>query len=462
MKCPICGYKFNKGSICPSCKENAAVRAKAYNISVRLYNKGLEQAKSKDLSGAVESLKRSVLFDKNNVNARNVLGLVYYELGHMADALVQWIVSQNIKSEKNYAVDYLRIYGENIRSCEKMEDSVSLYNEALEYVKQKNDDLAIIRLKKALEINGKFVDALNLLSLCYLMRGRNNDALDIVNTVLRIDVNNPIALGYYRQICPDKSRPDHRALNKNEMRYATYYMPPDSGRNKKVGKPLNPVIMFAVGCICTLIVLFVLVIPSIREGYETDYETLSQSHTKLQQDYDDLALKTNETADKLTAENEELKTQLNNINVKEFNERVAKLDDIKSLYDSEQVTQAAQQLIVLSTDGFDNDTLNKYNKYRQEILPAASREYYEQGKTAEKAGKTEEAKAAYNNCLTCAISDTEVKYDAMLRLGIIAQEEGDTNGAKDYFQKVVDNHPSRSAKNEAQERYNEIVGVSSN
>jgi tetratricopeptide (TPR) repeat protein len=461
MKCPICGYKFNKGSICPSCRENAAIRARAYNISVRLYNKGLEQAKSKDLTGAVESLKRSVLFDKSNINARNVLGLVYYELGHMADALVQWIVSQNIKSEKNYAVDYLRIYGENIRSCEKMEDSVSLYNEALEYVKQKNDDLAIIRLKKALEINGKFVDALNLLSLCYLMRGRNNDALDIVNTVLRIDVNNPIALGYYRQICPDKSRPDHRALNKNEMRYATYYMPPDSGRNKKVGKPLHPVIMFAVGCLCTVIVMAVLVVPSITEGYKSDYEELSESNAKLKQEYDDLTLKTNDTADKLTAENKELQAQLDNINVKEFNERVAKLDDIKAMYDGGQVTQAAQQLIVLSTDGFSNDTLNKYNSYRQEILPAASSEYYKLGQEAEKAGKTDEAKANYNNCLNCALSDTEVKYDAMLRLGIIAQEAGDTNGAKDYFQKVVDNHPSRKAKTEAQKRYDEIVGASS-
>jgi TolA-binding protein len=343
-----------------------------------------------------------------------------------------------------------------------MEDSVSLYNEALEYVKQKNDDLAIIRLKKALEINGKFVDALNLLSLCYLMRGRNNDALDIVNTVLRIDVNNPIALGYYRQICPDKSRPDHRALNKNEMRYATYYMPPDSGRNKKVGKPLHPVIMFAVGCLCTVIVMAVLVVPSITEGYKSDYEELSESNTKLKQEYDDLTLKTNDTADKLTAENKELQAQLDNINVKEFNERVAKLDDIKAMYDGGQVTQAAQQLIVLSTDGFSNDTLNKYNSYRQEILPAASSEYYKLGQEAEKANKTDEAKANYNNCLNCALSDTEVKYDAMLRLGIIAQEAGDTNGAKDYFQKVVDNHPSRKAKNEAQERYNEIVGVSTN
>lgn len=456
MKCPNCGFKFGSGNICPSCGDNAAMRARAYNISARLYNIGLEQAKSRDLSGAVESLKKSILFDKNNINARNVLGLVYYEMGQMADALVQWIVSQNIRSDKNPAAEYLRIYGENIRSSEKMEDSVSLYNEALEYVKQKNDDLAIIRLKKALDINGKFIGALNLLSLCYLMRGRNNDALDIVNKVLRMDVNNPVALGYYRQICPDKSRPDPRTY-KNDMRYATYYMPPDIGRNKKVGKPLNPIIMFAVGCVCTLIVMFVLVVPSITEGYKEDYEKVSEDYTILKADFDELTSKSNETADRLTAENNELKTQLNDINAKELQERVSKLTTIKTVFDNGEAVQAAQQLIALNTNGFDNNAINTYNSLRQQILPKASEEYYKLGEQAEKQNKTAEAKIHYNNCLTCALSDTDVKYNAMLRLGIIAQEAGDTVNAKAYFQKVVDNSPSRAAKNEAQERYDEIV-----
>ncbi len=459
MKCPSCGFKYHKGDICPSCGDNAALRAKAINISIRLYNTGLDQAKGKDLSGAVESLKKSILFDKSNVSARNLLGLVYYEMGQMADALVQWIVSQNIRSEKNLAVEYLRIYGENIRSSEKMEDSVSLYNEALEYVKQKNDDLAIIRLKKALDINSKFIQALNLLSLCYLMRGRNNDALDIVNRVLRMDVNNPIALGYYRQICPDKSRPDPRTY-KNEMRYATYYMPPETGRNKKVGKPLHPVVMFATGCICTLIVMLVLVVPSITEGYKADYEKVSEEYTSLKADYDDLTAKTNDTADKLTAENEELKNQLNDINAKELQERVSKLNSIKTTYDAGEVVQSAQQLIALNTNGFSNEVINTYNSLRQQILPKASEEYYKLGEEAEKQGNDTAAKAHYNNCLTCALSDTKVKYDAMLRLGVMAQESGDMANAKAYFQKVVDNSPSRASKNEAQERYDEIVSQS--
>jgi tetratricopeptide (TPR) repeat protein len=460
MRCQSCGYKFNKGNICPNCGDNVAIRTRAVNISVRLYNKGLEQAKGKDLSGAVETLKQSILFDKNNINARNVLGLVYYELGQMADALVQWIVSENIKPEHNLAMEYLRVYGENIRSSEKMEDSVSLYNEALDYLKQRNDDFAIISLKKALDINSRFVQALNLLSLCYLMRGRNSDALDIVNKVLRMDVNNPIALGYYRQICPDKSRPDPRK-HKNEMLNATYYMPPDISKNKKVGKPLHPLIMFAVGCMCTLIVMLVLVVPGITDSYEQEYEALSEQHSTLQREYDDLTVSSNEATDKLTAENEELKKQLTDVNYKELQQRAGKLDAIKALFDNDQAVEAAQQLIALNTSGFGNEALEKYENLRKEVLPSAAEEYYKLGEKAEKSGDTDAAKGYYNNTITCSLSETQVKYDAMLRLGIIAQKVGDTNGAKDYFQKVVDNSPSRVAKKDAQARYDEIVGESS-
>lgn len=457
MRCPNCGYKFSSGSVCPSCGDNAALRSRAVNISIRLYNKGLEMAKNRDLSGAVEVLKKSLLFDKNNVNARNVLGLVYYEMGHMADALVQWIVSQNIRGEKNSAVEYLNTYGEDMRDSEKMEDSVSLYNEALEYVKQKNDDLAVIRLKKALDINPNFIDALNLLSLCYLMRGRNNDALDIVNKVLRVDVNNPIALGYYRQLCPDKSRPDPRKF-KNDMRFATYYMPPDLSKNKKVGKPLNPVVVFAIGCLCTIVVMAVLIVPSITEGYKEDYEVLSEEHTKLKNEFDELNEKSNSDSEKLNKENQELKNQLNAVNTKELQERAGRLNAIESLFKSGDSVQAAQQIIALSTEGFSNEVINRYNILKQEILPVAAEEYYKMGETAEKSGKTDEAKNDYNNVITCSLKDTQVKYDAMLRLGIIAQKSGDKESAKSYYQKVVDNHPKRTAKNEAQERYDEVIG----
>ena len=50
----------------------------------------LQKRKVRDLSGAVVSLKRSLKFYKNNIPARNLLGLIYFEIGETVAALGQW------------------------------------------------------------------------------------------------------------------------------------------------------------------------------------------------------------------------------------------------------------------------------------------------------------------------------------------------------------------------------------
>jgi Flp pilus assembly protein TadD len=66
-------------------------------ISNRFYNDGLECARVRDLSGAVTSLRQCLKFNKNNIEARNLLGLVYFETGEVVAALSEWVISQNIR-----------------------------------------------------------------------------------------------------------------------------------------------------------------------------------------------------------------------------------------------------------------------------------------------------------------------------------------------------------------------------
>ena len=42
------------------------------------YNDGLRKAKIRDLTGAENSLKKSIQFDKYNKDAMNLLGIFYY------------------------------------------------------------------------------------------------------------------------------------------------------------------------------------------------------------------------------------------------------------------------------------------------------------------------------------------------------------------------------------------------
>ena len=59
----------------------SSVQRKALSLSVRYYNQGLDKAEIRDLSGAIDLLRRSLKFNKLNIEARNLLGLVYFETG---------------------------------------------------------------------------------------------------------------------------------------------------------------------------------------------------------------------------------------------------------------------------------------------------------------------------------------------------------------------------------------------
>ena len=76
-------------------------------ISNKLYNLGLERAKSRDLYGATLFLKKSLAFNNKNSNARNLLALIFYEEGEITEAAVQWLISRDlVKNDVNPANEY--------------------------------------------------------------------------------------------------------------------------------------------------------------------------------------------------------------------------------------------------------------------------------------------------------------------------------------------------------------------
>ena len=69
------------------------------------YNDGLRKAQVRDMSGAIVSLQQSLQYNRENIAARNLLGLVYYGIGEVSEALVEWIISKNLCPRDNIA-DY--------------------------------------------------------------------------------------------------------------------------------------------------------------------------------------------------------------------------------------------------------------------------------------------------------------------------------------------------------------------
>src|SRR5574344_1051200 len=165
MRCYRCNSVLSENDFCNSCGADVAVYKKVVKLSNAYYNMGLAKAQIRDLTGACELLRRSVRFDKKNINARNLLGLVYYEMGEAVQAFSEWVISKNIQPDKNVADDYIKRLQSNPVRLDTINQTIKKYNIALNYAKQGNDDLAVIQLKKVLNTNPNLVKGHLLLSL---------------------------------------------------------------------------------------------------------------------------------------------------------------------------------------------------------------------------------------------------------------------------------------------------------
>ena len=122
------------------------------------YNDGLALAKLHDLSGAIFSLSMALRYDKRHTQARNLLGLVYFEYGEPVLALREWVISKNYQPDDNRADYYLKEMQKG-GTLDKLDSAAKKFNQGLEYAKSGNLDLAKIQLKRVLSSNPNMIRA---------------------------------------------------------------------------------------------------------------------------------------------------------------------------------------------------------------------------------------------------------------------------------------------------------------
>ena len=150
MQCYNCGADLTEKNFCTNCGADVERYKKLISFSNYYYNEGLEKAGVRDLSGALDSLKLALKVNKYHIDARNLLGLVYFEMGEVVPALSEWVISKNLRPEKNVADDYIDSVQKSPSQLESFTQMSRKYNQALSYCYQDSKDLARIQLKKVL------------------------------------------------------------------------------------------------------------------------------------------------------------------------------------------------------------------------------------------------------------------------------------------------------------------------
>ena len=200
MECLNCGAPVLDDGHCSQCHMSYDLLAKAFNTSNYYYNIGLDRACVRDLTGAIDALNLALKYNKQNINARNLLGLIYYEMGETVLGLTQWVISSNYLSDNNIANHYIKEVQSDPITIDNANQLAKQFNQALMYSKQGTKDLAFIQLKRILSSYPHFIKGYLLLALLYMDNGNYDKAKKALKRVLRIDKNNTLAVKYLSEM----------------------------------------------------------------------------------------------------------------------------------------------------------------------------------------------------------------------------------------------------------------------
>ena len=183
------------------------------------YNDGLKKAQIRDMSGAVVSLRRSLQYNRGNIAARNLLGLVYYGRGEVAEGLVEWIISKNLKPHDNIANYFINKVQNSASRLETINQAVKKYNQCLAYCAQNGEDLAVIQLKKVILDHPSFLKAYQLLALLYLHTEQYAKARQILKTARKLDTTNEMTLRYIHELMTVKGKKSRKKEKSKKEHY---------------------------------------------------------------------------------------------------------------------------------------------------------------------------------------------------------------------------------------------------
>lgn len=449
MICYRCNNQIGNQDICPICGTDLHVFQKVIRLSNMYYNDGLQKAEVRNLSGAIISLKKSLKFNKYNIDARNLLGLVYYEMGEVVEALSEWVISKSYQQDENIAGKYLDELRQNRTQLDTINQTIKKYNQALLYCKQDSRDLAIIQLKKVLSLNPRLVRGHQLLALLYLQEDRLEQAKKCLRNAGKIDANNTTTLRYLKEV-NIRLRQRNTGKKKKEDDLISYQsgnetiIMPKRFQDTSLGATLGYMI---IGLVVGIMVIGFLVVPGVKRNAREEVKA------ELVAAQDSLATNA-QTIDSLQKQLEDLETQLESLQGIDgvLPEQTAAYEALLAAYVAyigNDYDTAGVEIVKVDTTQLTETAMVTYDKVWDKVAPLYYSGLYSDAYNAF-------AEANYEEAITLFVE--VIEYDEGYKDGYAAyylaqayNKNGDMNSAKPYYQYVLDNYPgterARTSKN---------------
>ena len=466
MICPVCGSTVAaKRNRCERCGEDLTIYRKMYLLSNKYYNEGLEKAKVRDLSGAILVLKKSLELNKRNTNARNLLGLIYYEVGETVSALSEWVISKHFQPEDNDADDYMESLQSNPTKLDTLNQTIKRYNAALLSAKQGSGDLAIIQLKKVTSLNPHFVKALQLLALLYMKSGETDKAVKCLVKASKIDVSNTTTLRYLHELGEMSAavRDDGRSADKDNIRKVQEptVFPQSTYKEDKpnVWVFVNLILGIAIG----ILGVFFLIVPTVENNYKNKLKNQEVEYSaELNKNSQNVSSLEKENTD-LEQKVKDLQAQIDSFEVVEYDDSIYNdlfkstklyMEDLSdgSPTDVDYV-KIANALVKVKPDKLEKqEAKDLYNEIKEATFVKASEDLYDEGHDQYSNGKYDEALETLNR----AYEFDPDNVDAIYFIGRSYHRLSDYDNAKKYYNIILDQFPDSGRAAETQERLEDI------
>lgn len=458
MRCIYCNTPLAAIDYCTGCGADITIQKRIVRISNLLYNEGLEKALVRDMEGAIASLKRSLKFNKENIDARNLLGLCYYETGEAVSALCEWVVSKNLQQQDNLADFYIDQLQNNKNRLDTINQTIRKYNQSVTYCREDNEDMAIIQLKKVISQNPKFVKAYQLLALLYMKRQEYERARRLLKKAAHIDTTNTTTLRYLQEIedvtgkstslAKKHKKYEKEAENEEQLSGTLRYM---SGTEMVIqpttfrdSSTIATFINIILGILLGGAIVWFLVVPANRQNVNDEANRMvTDANTKLATE----SVKVQELQDEIDgyvkqAEDAE----------KERDDALAKAESyddllaVANVYISGDQSGAANLLSSLNVEDFDGNAKALYDSMNGAVQGSLYSQYYNSGTVAYVQSDFATAAAQLQKAVEADPNrQQQTHYDALLYLGMAYINMGDQAHADEAFSQIVQYYPDKAS-----------------
>ncbi|MCH5262755.1 MAG: tetratricopeptide repeat protein [Lachnospiraceae bacterium] len=459
MICYQCGCNLSEHDFCTSCGADVALYKKIIYISNRFYNEGLERANVRDLTGAITSLRQCLKFNKNNVEARNLLGLVYFETGEVVAALSEWVISKNLRPKKNIADDYIDMIQTNQNRLDIINQTIKKYNQALTYCNQDSLDLAVIQLKKVLSLNPRFIRAHQLLALLYINSEEWEKAKRELTKCIEIDTNNTATLRYLKEVdemlMPEegvKNSPKKKHKSEEIIKYQSGNETIIQPVNMKEGRGVTSLLNLGIGVAIGIAIAFFLILPAriqtARASIDAELRRVSEQSDAKTATIDELQLEISELKANNDALRQDLQAYLGTDGTLQSVDSLMKAVEAY-LSNPEDITVVADYLEAIEEEDPEGETSHSeafeslYSTLLALVGPDIATAYYNDGYEAYRQENYDDAIPNLEKAFKYDATNGEALYD----LANSYYRTGDMDKARETYSQVIEMFPDTEKAN---------------